>query len=91
MHRLDAPTGGVLLVAKTAHALKTLAADFAERRVVKRYQAVVWGRLEGQGVVDAPLGGLPARTSYRALRTVEVEGEALTVVDLWPKTGVVVL
>lgn len=86
-HRLDGPTGGLLLVAKTATALKTLAADFAERRVFKRYQAVVWGRLEGHGVVDAPLQGLQARTSYQALRTIDTDQGELTMVDLWPKTG----
>lgn len=87
VHRLDGPTGGLLLVAKTSQALKTLAAEFATRRVVKRYQAVVWGALEGHGVVDAPLQGQPSRTSYQRVRGVASEQGALTVVDMWPKTG----
>lgn len=43
-HRLDAPVGGLLVVAKTLPALQSLSCAFEERRVHKRYRAVVIGR-----------------------------------------------
>lgn len=56
VHRLDKDTSGVMAVARTEAARLQLAEDFAERRVDKRYLAVVFGVPEPQGVVDAPIG-----------------------------------
>ena len=43
VHRLDALTGGLLVVAKTRLALTSLSEAFASRRVTKRYRAVLCG------------------------------------------------
>ncbi|MEK7412138.1 MAG: RluA family pseudouridine synthase [Planctomycetota bacterium] len=43
VHRLDAETSGVIVVARTAEALTFLQAAWAERRVTKRYIALVAG------------------------------------------------
>ncbi len=43
VHRLDAGTSGVMVVAKTASAYERLARAFAERRTEKHYLAVVHG------------------------------------------------
>jgi 23S rRNA-/tRNA-specific pseudouridylate synthase len=40
-HRLDMATGGVLVAAKTRHSLTALCAAFEQRRVAKRYLALV--------------------------------------------------
>lgn len=48
--RLDAPVSGVVVVAKTPAAAADLAAQFRDRSVLKRYEAVVTGRF------PAPLG-----------------------------------
>lgn len=45
VHRLDAGTGGLLVVAKTRQADSKLSIMFAERICDKRYRAVVWGKL----------------------------------------------
>lgn len=68
VHRLDGPTGGLVLVAKTRAALRLASTAFAAREVRKRYRAVVWGRLAAGGVVDIPLDGKPASTGYSPLR-----------------------
>ena len=47
VHRLDAGTGGLILVAKTRPALISLTEQFAERTVSKSYKAVVIGKLGG--------------------------------------------
>lgn len=56
VHRLDQATSGLLLFARGTDAQRELSADFAERRVGKRYVAVVAGLLQGEGLIDLPLG-----------------------------------
>ncbi|KAK9824405.1 hypothetical protein WJX72_010054 [[Myrmecia] bisecta] len=87
-HRLDLPTGGLLAVAKTRPALAALCTAFAERKVTKRYMAIVYGRLEGSGVITAPLEGQHAETQYESVRQDESSQFGwLTTVNLWPHTG----
>ena len=57
VHRLDAGTSGVIIVAKTQPAAAFFSAEFAERRTRKTYVAMVSGAIpsEREGVIDAPL------------------------------------
>ena len=54
-HRLDRATSGVVLLAKTREIAGALGRLFMERRVVKRYLAVVRGWPADTGVIDYPL------------------------------------
>jgi tRNA pseudouridine32 synthase/23S rRNA pseudouridine746 synthase len=58
VHRLDQATSGLLLFARGAEMQRALSADFAERRVEKRYLAVVAGTLHAQGwqLIDLSIG-----------------------------------
>lgn len=57
LHRLDKDTSGLLLVAKTDQAHTGLARQLEARKIVRRYQAVVWGLMdEREGTIDAPIG-----------------------------------
>jgi 23S rRNA pseudouridine1911/1915/1917 synthase len=71
-HRLDRETSGLLLFARTPEAFATVRAGFRGRRVHKLYQAVLGGHLEGDGVVEVPLG----RVRGRARRMVAVSGRS---------------
>jgi 23S rRNA pseudouridine1911/1915/1917 synthase len=79
VHRLDAGSSGLLVVARTQAAADALVAQFATRRASRRYVALVWGHPAAvHGIVDAPIGrdrrdplrmavvadGKPARTEY---------------------------
>ena len=87
-HRLDAPTGGLVVVAKTRPALAALGHAFQQRLVDKEYRAVVVGRLEGEGSIDEPVDGRDAATRYQALlHTRSLKSQWLTTVALFPKTG----
>jgi hypothetical protein len=57
VHRIDAGTSGLILAGKTKPAIAALSTEFAERRVQKRYLALVSGDLpaEDEGVCDIPL------------------------------------
>jgi tRNA pseudouridine32 synthase/23S rRNA pseudouridine746 synthase len=98
VHRLDQATSGLLLFARGAQAQRELSTDFAERRVDKLYIAVVAGQLEGEGLIDLPLGadwpnrprqqvdlvhGKPSQTRWRVL----AHDGPRTRVQLEPLTG----
>jgi 23S rRNA pseudouridine1911/1915/1917 synthase len=83
VHRLDRGTSGVLVVAKTARALRGLRRQFDERTVSRRYWALVDGVPEpSSATIDAPVArhprdrtrfhtavdGRPARSRYAVLR-----------------------
>ena len=88
VHRLDAPTGGLLLVAKTASASATLGHQFQARKVRKRYRAVLAGRIDGEGEITVPVDDQPAHTRFRTVtHTRSLHTEWVTTVDLWPRTG----
>lgn len=44
IHRLDQPTGGLVMAAKSRPALSALSAAFSQREVKKTYLALVGGR-----------------------------------------------
>lgn len=57
VHRIDKDTSGLLIVAKTDEAHKGLAKQIEEHSFIRRYEAVVFGRLkQSTGTVDAPVG-----------------------------------
>lgn len=88
VHRLDFRTSGLLIAAKTASARAALGRALTERRVGKRYRAVLVGRLEAEGEVDLPLDGRPCLSRWRALaHTRSLRTDWLTTADLWPVTG----
>lgn len=82
VHRLDAGTTGVMVVAKSATAYTALKRAFKAREVDKLYHAVAQGRLDPlRGTIDAPIdrhprhdgrwavvtGGRPSITHYHTL------------------------
>jgi tRNA pseudouridine32 synthase / 23S rRNA pseudouridine746 synthase len=56
VHRLDQATSGVMLFGRGAAAQRALSMAFAERRVAKRYEAIVHGLVgDDEGEIDLPL------------------------------------
>ncbi|HEU5007905.1 MAG TPA: RluA family pseudouridine synthase [Jatrophihabitantaceae bacterium] len=61
VHRLDAGTTGVMVVAKSETAYSALKRAFKERTVDKRYSALVQGHPDpSRGTIDAPTGRHPS-------------------------------
>ncbi len=57
VHRLDKNTTGLLLVAKTEHALSHLAQQFMDRTTDRKYYALVWGDVkEDEGKIEGHIG-----------------------------------
>ena len=59
VHRLDRPTSGVLLFAKSSAVARTLTEAFTEHNVTKQYLAVVRGYMPDHGTVDYALSFKP--------------------------------
>jgi len=59
VHRLDKPTSGVLLFAKSSAVARSLGEAFTEHKVTKQYLAVVRGYMSEQGTVDYALSFQP--------------------------------
>ncbi|MCI9435143.1 MAG: RluA family pseudouridine synthase [Bacilli bacterium] len=57
VHRIDAFTTGLLMVAKNNFAHEFLAKQLEEKKTVRKYIALVWGIIETDtGTIDAPIG-----------------------------------
>ena len=98
VHRLDKETSGLMIIAKTEEAHSYLSGQFADRKVVKEYKALVWGTLPGDEVtVTGSIGRDPKNRQKFAVRkdgktaeTVFAELERLRHISLVlarPKTG----
>ncbi|MCO4771523.1 MAG: RluA family pseudouridine synthase [Deltaproteobacteria bacterium] len=88
VHRLDARTSGLVLVARTRTALVGLGRALQERHVQKRYRAVVGTRLEGEGVIESPVDGKEARSRWAVVQhSRSIVTDWATTLDLWPETG----
>ena len=88
VHRLDFPTSGALLVAKTQKTLAALNKMFEDRQVEKHYAAVVAGSVHPEGEVHLPIADKLAHSSYEVLRSVDSKrfGQ-LHLLRLVPHTG----
>ena len=98
VHRLDKDTSGVILVAKNNQSHDQLAKQFNERRVKKKYMALVWGELEAQGIIEGEIGRHPrnrqiftvvpsgGRKSFTRFERLEYYAP-LSLVNLRPETG----
>ena len=98
VHRLDKDTSGLMIVAKSEEALKSLSQQFKSRDVIKRYIALVKGKVEPEeGVIEAPLGRNPRNRKKMAVVTEGREAVTsynvkrrlcdYTLLEVMPKTG----
>ncbi len=98
VHRLDVGTSGLMVVAKSERAYSVLKRAFRERRVDKRYHALVQGHPDPlRGTVDAPIdrhpthdwrwavvaGGKPSVTHYDTLEALR----AASLLEIRLETG----
>jgi 23S rRNA pseudouridine1911/1915/1917 synthase len=68
VHRLDKETSGLLMVARTLPAHKSLVEQLQARTVDREYVAVVQGTMTSGGTVDAPIGRHPVDRKRFAVR-----------------------
>lgn len=100
VHRLDKETSGVMVVAKTDQAHRSLAGQFKHHSITRAYEALAWGSLKKQeGVIELAIGRdtkerkkfsahtsnpKASATGYKVLCRL---GKLATRVELRPRTG----
>lgn len=99
-HRLDRDTSGLIILAKNETFKEAIQKIFKDRKIIKKYYTLVWGKVEPEkGEIDIPLGrdpknrlkvvpqigGRESRTVYRVVRYYPNQKMSLCEVDL--KTG----
>ncbi len=102
VHRLDRDTSGLMVFALNPEAQRNISKQFEDRLTTKIYQAVLLGKLVGEGTIDVPVRYEPntpplhvadrlhpkmALTHWQALDIYEVNGIDVTKVLLKPITG----
>jgi len=102
VHRLDKETSGLLIIAKTPQAFVNLQLQFKEREVVKKYTAIVHGKVTpAEGEIKADIGRLPwnrerfgilpgaksAHTSYKVISIYEKDKNFFSLLLVTPYTG----
>lgn len=83
-HRLDRDTSGIVLFAKDKETEEKMFRQFKERRVKKKYIALVSGRPKyDSGVINKRIEGVEAVTRYRVLK----KKEGYSILEIEPVTG----
>ncbi len=102
-HRLDQDTSGILVLAKTPAAYKTLQAYFQRRDILKHYEAIIkpggkWQKA-AEGTISLPLLPNPydrprqminmahGKPAITTYSVREIRSDGNVLVDLYPKTG----
>ncbi len=101
VHRLDAPTSGLVIFAFDKEATRGLSKLFADREMQKTYQAVARGHTALEGLIELPLkiagfaDPIDARTRYTTLKHIELpvsvgkkySSARYSLVQVHPETG----
>jgi len=102
VHRLDKDTSGLLVIAKTPQAFESLKNQFKQRSIVKKYLALVHGKVvPAQSTIRVPVArsrvksthftvsveGREAETSYTVLQVYRLHSSDYSFLELSPKTG----
>ena len=83
VNRLDKGTSGAIIMAKSAVAAGMFGKMVQSEGLGKLYLAMAEGKLQKQGVIDAPLDGKESQTRYLRL----FHGEAGSLLAVYPLTG----
>jgi len=100
-HRLDKGTSGIVMVAKTEEYLNYFLKLFKERKIHKKYIALVMGEASFKGSIDMPIGrnghifgkfgvraeGKMALTLFERIALINFENKKYSLVKIDLKTG----
>ena len=86
-HRLDNPTSGILICAKTGKALIGIQRDFMSRKIKKTYYALVRGEIPESIEIISNIKDKAARTKITPTETFKIDEEKYTLAEVIPLTG----
>jgi RluA family pseudouridine synthase len=87
VHRLDAPTSGLVIFAKTHAARRSLGEMFEKRKVLKKYHAIVHGQIQEREIAQNVQGKRALSRVHIVSQVPSLKNEYLSLVELEPVTG----
>ena len=87
VHRLDNPTSGLLLIAKTRTVQTTLHLDFENRKIHKTYLALVHDSTLDNFEISDEIDGKISHTQFKKLNEFKNENESFSLLEVNPDTG----
>ena len=89
LHRLDGPTAGLVVIAKTNRAQVKLGQDFENKNITKRYKAVAIGKFKEQkGEINFAIQKKPSISKFEVVEITKSNKYGfLTLLNLYPVTG----
>lgn len=88
VHRLDSSTSGLIIVAKTAGAVKLLGDLLADKKIKKKYIALVKGKPEDQGSIKSKIERKEAKSDFKRIETAHSNTLGpISWIELFPHTG----
>ena len=90
VHRIDAYTTGLLMIAKNNKAHEFLAKELSSKKAFRKYIALVWGNIKNDsGTIDAPIGR--SLTDRKKMAVMANGKEAITHFKVLKRLGEVTL
>lgn len=87
VHRLDAPTSGLVIFAKTISVRRLLGQMLEEKSITKTYHAIVHG-IPNEGIIDSVIVKKEAISKLSVVKSIpSLQNEHLSLVQLEPITG----
>ena len=87
VHRLDTPTGGLLLIAKTRFAQTKLYQAFETKEIEKTYMALVHGTTPATAIFQDKIDQKSALTRIQTLNSFCFKNEDYSLLEVHPDTG----
>ncbi|MFV9483896.1 RluA family pseudouridine synthase [Christiangramia sp. ASW11-125] len=87
VHRLDNPTAGIILVAKTRKVQQALHSSFENKSIHKTYYVVVHGQLQNALTQNASIDSKAATTILEPIDNFKIEDEIFSLLKAKPITG----
>lgn len=88
VHRLDHPTSGLIIIAKTRSIQTALSQMFADKTIDKTYHAITIGTSEKEGTIEKDIKEKKATTHFKQVKSIESDKYgALNLMELKPLTG----
>jgi RluA family pseudouridine synthase len=88
IHRLDTATSGLVIVAKT-HSVRVELGDMLKnKKIQKRYRAILQGTIKENGTIDSPIGEKNAVSKFEVVENITtLKDTSLCLVNFYPITG----
>lgn len=86
-HRLDNPTSGLLLTAKTRPVLAKLNSAFENKEIQKTYLALTHGKMPATIIYNNEIDGKSAITRIKLLRHINRNNSIYSLMEAMPETG----